>query len=118
MSKYSRFISQFKVPPEIKVSDSKKEEKIIYEYYIEKTEQLYNHFTNSNLIELIIENDITIVRKFKKKNGDIGYNEIFIDLNIINFTQISENISLLYPPENKSDIIGYRFYEENPKNLK
>ena len=118
MSKYSRFISQFKVPPEIKVSDSKKEEKIIYEYYIEKTEQLYNHFTNSNLIELIIENDITIGRKFKKKNGDIGYNEIFIDLNIINFTQISENISLLYPPENKSDIIGYRFYEENPKNLK
>ena len=118
MSRYSRFISQFKESSKIKISDSKKEEKIIYEYYLEKTEQLYNHVNNSNLIELIIENDKTIGRKFKKKNGEIGYNEIFIDSNIINFTQISENISLLYPPENKSDIIGYRFYEENPKNLK
>ncbi len=118
MSKYFKFISEFKESSEIKISDSKKEEKNIYEYYFERTEQLYNHFNNSNLIELIIENTKIIGRKFKKKNGDISYNEIFIDSNVINFTQISENISLLYPPENKFDIIGYRFYEENPKNLK
>ena len=39
MSKYFKFISEFKESSEIKISDSKKEEKNIYEYYFERTEQ-------------------------------------------------------------------------------
>ena len=42
-------------------------EKKIYESYFQNTQQLKNHFKDSDLIEIIMENSQKIGRKFKKK---------------------------------------------------
>ena len=95
----------------------KNEEKNIYESYLKNTQQLKYHFKGSNLIEIIIENSQKIGRKFKKQNGEDSYDELFIDDITKTFTQISENITLLYPSNERNNIIGYRFYNQNPKDF-
>ncbi len=93
---YSNF---FKFIEESHIMDIpyKNEEKNIYESYLKNTQQLKYHFKGSNLIEIIIENSQKIGRKFKKQNGEDSYDELFIDDITKTFTQISENITLLYP---------------------
>ena len=92
-------------------------EKKIYESYFQNTQQLKNHFKDSDLIEIIMENSQKIGRKFKKQKGEDAYDELFIDDITKTFTQISENITLLYPPNERKNIIGYRFYNQNPSDF-
>lgn len=85
------------------------ESKPIYEKYFEGTKKLKGNFKDK---ELKIINKI---REFKSEKG-LGYEEVFINDKQKFFSGISEQISFLFPINNRipSDRIGYRFYQDNP----
>ena len=109
----------FKFIEESQITDIpyKNVEKKLYESYFKDTQQLKYHFKGSDLIVSITENSQKIGRKFKKQNGEDSYDELFIDDITKTFTQISENITLLYPSNERNNIIGYRFYAQNPRDF-
>ena len=98
-------------------SIEKVENEKLYEKYIKGTLQLNDYKKNDLLIQDLVENENIVGRKFYNKNGNISYEERFISNEIYVFTQISKNVTFLFPPEiNKINaIIGYRFFNSNPK---
>ena len=105
------------------------EEEDIREYYVQASPKIYEKYfentiplNDNNFDDLItdIKNDKKeiIGRIFKKKDHSVGYEEYFIWEEIHIISQLSRNITFLFPPgEGKKidKLIGYRFYEESPE---
>ena len=81
---------------------------IIYEKYFEGTEQLKDNFKKYPIIDN--------TRIMFKNNGERGYDEVFPDSKQKDFGGISENISFIYPPNERvyDKRIGFRYYQRNP----
>ena len=90
----------------------------IYTKYFENTAQLKNYFKNEDYIINLIDSKNNIIgRNFLKKGNISGYEEYFLWKEIEFFSQLSKNITFLFPPKegkNIEKLIGYRFYEKDP----
>ena len=90
----------------------------IYTKYFENTAQLKNYFKNEDYIINLIDSKKNIIgRNFLKKGNISGYEEYFLWKEIEFFSQLSKNITFLFPPKegkNIEKLIGYRFYEKDP----
>ena len=84
----------------------------IYEKYFKETFQLVKNFEKE---EFRISEGC---RKFYKKSGIPGYDEVFSTPKQKYFSGINENISYIFPPgERMNDKrIGFRYYMYNPRN--
>jgi len=84
----------------------------IYEKYFEGTEQLKGNFKKYPIKEN--------TRIMLKDNGERGYDEIFLDSKQKTFGGISENISFIFPPDERvyDKRIGFRYYLRNPLEQK
>lgn len=93
---------------------------INYKSYIEKTQPLITNIKDDKLIKYIRHENNIIGRKFIKKNGIEGYDEIFLDLNQKLLLNLCDQISFLFPPSerNLKKIIGIRYYYNNVINFK
>ena len=94
----------------------------LYNKYFEKTAPLKNKSKNNELIVDLIDETYNIIGHiFLKADKDIGYEEYFIWKDLEFFSQLSKNISFIFPPKegkNVEKLIGYRFYEEDPTKYK
>ena len=103
---------------EIKLSPQKK-------IYIECFYDTFSlkHISESNIQEYIKdikENGKIIGRKFLRSNKEVGYVELFLNSDKQLITNLTENITFLYPPNGRleENIIGIRYYKENSKRSK
>ena len=88
-----------------------------YKEFINRTAQLKNleKINTKQFIKDIIEEENIIGRKFLYKNSQIAYEELLIEKNKRIISNLNEQISFLYPPNERKDekIIGIRFFKND-----
>ena len=99
------------------MSEIEKQKNSYYKKYIEYTVQLRDiaKFISKELIKDIIEKEQILGRQFLKDNKIIGYEELLIEKKMRIFSNLSEQITFLYPPNDRHEenIIGFRYYKKN-----
>ena len=103
------------------------------QYYEEPNDKIYEKFFqrtfplskikeyNNYIIDLKDEEGKEIGKKFLKNDKTPGYEEYFIFKDLQNFSQINKNITIIFPPnegKNLDKVLGFRFYDEDPKKIK
>ena len=98
------------------MSEIEKQKNSYYKKYIEYTVQLRDiaKFISKELIKDIIEKEQILGRQFLKDNKIIGYEELLIEKKMRIFSNLSEQITFLYPPNDRHEenIIGFRYYKK------
>ena len=104
---YTLFLKDYKqkMPQHLEVSQEQKKQ---YESFFRDTTQLKDNFKNLPIINGC--------RNIYKKNGQRGYDEVFLSQKHEYFGGISENISFIFPPDERiyDKRIGFRFYQKPP----
>lgn len=94
----------------------------LFEKYIKDTlslKKIYESDKKEYIVDIKVSENI-VGRKFLKLNKEVGYVEMFLDKRKQFMSNLSENITFLFPPNerNEESIIGIRFYKENIIEIK
>lgn len=99
------------------IGSKNKSQDYFYKEFINRTAQLKNleKINTKQFIKDIIEEDNIIGRQFLYKNSQIAYEELLIEKNKRIISNLNEQISFLYPPNERKDekIIGIRFFKND-----
>ena len=103
------------------MSEKEKQKISYYKNYIDHTVQLKDltKFSSKELIKDLIEKEQIIGRQFFNENKIIKYEEILIEKNKRILANLSDQITFLYPPNERHDekIIGFRYYKNNWRKI-
>ena len=90
------------------INDTTEKPKKLYEVYFKDSAQLKGNFN-----KFPIKDGCRII---KKRNDERAYDEVFMSTKQKYFGGISENISFIFPPNERvyDKKIGFRFYQKNP----